>query len=120
MNKPGNTGFKRIVCAAGYSFAGLAWVWRQEAAFRQEVWLVLALAPLGWYLGDNGVERALLLGVLLLVLTVELINSALEAVVDRFGGEQHVLSKAAKDVGSAAVLIALANVVLVWTLVLAG
>lgn len=120
MNKPGNTGFKRIVCAAAYSFAGLAWAWRQEAAFRQEVLLVLVLAPLGWYLGDGGVERALLLGVLLLLLMAELINSALEAVVDRFGHEQHPLSKAAKDMGSAAVLVALVNAAVVWTLVLTG
>ncbi len=120
MNKPGKTGLKRIACAATYSFAGLAWAWRKEAAFRQELMLVMLLAPLGCYVGENGVERALLVGVLLVVLVAELINTALEAVVDRYGDEPHEFSKAAKDVGSAAVFVAMANVTVVWALVLAG
>ena len=118
MGKPGNTGLKRILCAAGYSMAGFAWAWRNEAAFRQELILAVILAPLGWYLGHTGVERALLIGVLLLVLIVELLNTAVEAVVDRFGEGHHELSKAAKDLGSAAVFVSLLNVVVVWMLVL--
>lgn len=117
MGKPGNTGLKRVFYATTYSMAGLAWAWRNEAAFRQEAVLALLLAPLGWYLGETGVERALLIGVLLLVLITELLNTAVEAVVDRFGGDHHALSKAAKDVGSAAVFVSLMNVVAVWALV---
>jgi diacylglycerol kinase (ATP) len=120
MGKPGTTGFKRLLCAMTYSRAGLAWAWHKEAAFRQELILAIVLAPLGWYLGKSGVERALLLGVLMLVLVVELLNSALEAVVDRFGEGQHELSKAAKDLGSAAVFVCLVNVAVVWVLVLLG
>ena len=88
-----------------------------EAAFRQEVILLIFLAPLGIWFGETGVERALLVGVLFLVIIVELGNSAIEAVVDRFDGEIHELSGHAKDAGSAAVLIALINVIVVWTLV---
>lgn len=120
MGKPGNTGLKRVVCATAYSFAGLAWAWRKEAAFRQELLLVVVLAPLGWYLGESGIERALLLGVLILVLVVELLNSALEAAVDRFGDGHNELSKAAKDLGSAAVFVSIINVVAVWALILLG
>ncbi len=118
MGKPGNTGFTRLINATTYSMAGLAWAWRNEAALRQEAILALLLAPLACYLGETGVERALLVGVLLLVLLVELINTAVEAVVDRFGGEHHALSKAAKDVASAAVFVSLVNVFVVWLLVL--
>ena len=109
-----------MLCAASYSMAGLAWAWRKEAAFRQEVVLAAILAPLAWYLGTDGVERALLLGVLLLVLVAELLNTALEAVVDRFGDDRHELSKAAKDLGSAAVLIAIVNAAVVWACILLG
>ncbi|MEJ2553433.1 MAG: diacylglycerol kinase [Gammaproteobacteria bacterium] len=118
MGKPGNTGFKRLLHATRYSWAGLAWAWRKESAFRQELMLVIVLTPLGWYLGGSGIERALLIGVLLLVLVVELLNTAVEAVVDRFGDGHHELSKAAKDLGSAAVFVALINVIAVWVLVL--
>ena len=120
MGKPVNTGFKRLLCATRYSFAGLSWAWRKESAFRQELALVIVMAPLGWYLGNSGLERAVLVGVLLLVLVVELLNSALEAVVDRFGDGHHELSKAAKDLGSAAVFVTLINVIVVWALILAG
>lgn len=82
--------------------------------------LAMLLAPLGLWLGKSGLEKALLVSVLLLVLIVELLNSAIEAVVDRFGGEEHELSGRAKDIGSAAVFIALMNVIVVWTLVLFG
>jgi diacylglycerol kinase (ATP) len=120
MGKPGNTGLKRLLCAMTYSRAGLVWAWRKEAAFRQELMLALVLAPLAWYLGKSGMERAVLLGVLVLVLVVELLNTAVEAVVDRFGDGHHELSKAAKDLGSAAVFVSLVNVIIVWALVLLG
>lgn len=113
-----NSGLKRILLAATYSWAGLCAAWKNEAAFRQEVLLLGVLVPLGLWLGDDGVERALLIGSLLLVLMVELLNSAIEAVVDRFGTERHELSGRAKDLGSAAVLIALINVAVIWGLVL--
>ena len=118
MGKPGNTGIKRIINAAGYSWAGLKAAFKHEAAFRQELALCVVLVPAGLWLGQSSVERALLIGSLLLILIVELLNSAIEAVVDRFGGEQHELSGRAKDIGSAAVFIALLNATLVWALVL--
>lgn len=120
MNKPGNTGFTRIIKAAGYSTAGLKATFKHEAAFRQELALCLVMMPLGIWLGQTGVERALLIGSLFLVLIVELINSAIEAVVDRFGGEQHELSGRAKDIGSAAVFMTLLNVAVIWGLLLAS
>ena len=118
MGKPGNTGIKRIIKAGGYSWAGLRAAFRHEAAFRQELALCVVLIPLGLWLGEDGVARALLVGSLLLVLMVELLNSAIEAVVDRIGAEHHELSGRAKDIGSAVVMVALANVVIVWGLVL--
>ena len=114
----GATGFKRIWLATIYSWRGLKWVFRHEAAFRQELALAVLLAPLGLWLGETGLERALLVGVLMLVLIVELLNSGIEAAVDRFGDEIHRLSGQAKDAGSAAVFLSLANVVVVWGLVL--
>lgn len=112
------TGIKRIINAAGYSWQGLKAAFKHEAAFRQEVALLCLLVPTGIWLGDTNIERAMLLGSLLLVLIVELLNSAIEAVVDRFGGEWQELSGRAKDLGSAAVLLSLLLVVLVWLLVL--
>jgi len=109
-----------VITASGYSVAGLKAAFKHEAAFRQELALLLMLVPLALWLGDNGVERALLIGSLLLVLIVELVNSAIEAVVDRFGGELHALSGRAKDIASAAVFIALINVFVVWLLVMVG
>ena len=114
------TGLERVIKAAGYSWAGLKAAYRHEAAFRQEVALCIPLVPLGLWLGHTGVERALLVGCLLLVLVAELLNSAVEAVVDRIGPEHHALSGRAKDIGSAAVFVALANVALVWGLILVG
>ena len=110
---------RRIVRAAGYSVAGLKAAWRGESAFRQELALCVVLAPLGLWLGRNGVERALLFGSLLLVLVVELLNSAIEAAINRIGAERNELSGLAKDLGSAAVFVALLIVISVWTLVLA-
>jgi len=118
MADRGNTGITRIINAGGYSWQGLCAAWRHEAAFRQEVWLAAVMIPLGLYLGGNGVEKALLIGSVLLILLVELLNSAIEAVVDRFGDEQHELSGRAKDMASAAVALALALMVVVWILVL--
>ena len=108
----------RVLRALRYSYAGLRAVFLREAAFRQELILAAALVPAAVWLGDDGVERALMIGSLLLVLIVELLNSAVETVVDRFGAELHDLSGRAKDIGSAAVLISLVNVPIVWALVL--
>jgi diacylglycerol kinase (ATP) len=114
----GKTGLQRVLNAAGYSWAGLTAAFRHEDAFRQEVFLAVLLIPLALYLGETGIERALMIGAVLGVLIVELLNSALEAAVDRISLEHHLLIKRAKDMGSAAVMIALANVVAVWALVL--
>ena len=114
----GKTGLRRLLNAIGYSWAGLRAAYKHESAFRQELWLGLILVPLAFYLGDTAVERVLMVGALLLVLIVELLNSAIEASVDRISLEHHLLIKRAKDMGSAAVLLALLNVVLVWALLL--
>jgi len=114
----GKTGLTRIRNAAGYSWAGLTAAFRHEDAFRQEVFLALLLIPLALYLGDTGIERALMIGAVLGVLIVELLNSAVEAAVDRISLEHHLLIKRAKDMGSAAVMISLVNVVVIWGLVL--
>jgi diacylglycerol kinase (ATP) len=115
-NNPG--GLKRVWNAMFYSFRGFSAAFRNEAAFRQELGLAVVLAPIGIWLGTTGVERALLVGSLLLVLMVELLNSGIEAVVDRVGLERHELSGMAKDIGSAAVFVSLLNVLVVWGLVL--
>jgi len=114
----GTKGLERLFKALGFSMQGLTAAFRNEAAFRQEIYLSIALVPLGIYLGETGAERALLVSVLFLVLITELINSGMEAVVDRFGGEHHELSGRAKDIASAAVLISLINVLIVWGCVL--
>ncbi len=116
----GKTGLRRVWNAFHYSRAGLQAAYRHEDAFRQEVLAALLLIPLAIWLGEGGVERALMIGCVLLVLIVELINSAIEATVDRISLEIHPLAKRAKDIGSAAVLIALLNAALVWGLVLLG
>lgn len=103
----GRTGIDRILHAAGYSLAGLRAAYSGESAFRQEFWLAIVAAPLAFYLGDNWVEVALLLGSLIIVLIVELLNSGIEAAIDRISFERHELSKRAKDLGSAAVMLAL-------------
>jgi diacylglycerol kinase (ATP) len=113
-----NRGLKRLVSATVYSWQGLVSTFRHEEAFRLELVLFVILAPLAYWLGDNGIERALLIGSLLLVLIVEVINSAIEATINRIGTERHVLSGQAKDMGSAAVFIALVNVAVIWLLVL--
>ena len=113
-----NTGFTRIFCAIGYSIQGLKAAYIREAAFRQELALCVILVPLGAWLGNTDVERALLIGSLMLVLIIELINSAIEAAVDRHGTEHHTLSGQAKDLGAAAVMISILNVIVMWTLIL--
>ena len=120
MAYSGNKGFKRVIKAGQFSWQGICAAYKHEEAFRQEFWLAIALIPLGLYLGDTGVERALLVASVMLLPIVEILNSAIEAVVDRFGGEMHELSGRAKDMGSAAVAITIGLVVVVWVLVLAG
>jgi diacylglycerol kinase (ATP) len=112
------TGLTRVMRAFGYSAQGFRYAWRGEAAFRQEFCLAVAVVPTGFYLGRSGVERALLVWPMLQILVVELLNSALEAVVDRSGLERHPLAGMAKDMGSAAVLLSFALLGTVWVLIL--
>ena len=114
MAKPGATGVTRIINAAGYSMKGLRSAWINEAAFRQELMLILLLMPLAFWIGDSLNQILLLIVISWLVVIVEVLNSAVEAVVDRIGPEHHELSGRAKDLGSAAVFIALALNALVW------
>ncbi|WP_420235147.1 diacylglycerol kinase [Pseudomonas sp. ABY48] len=114
----GQTGLKRILNASGYSLDGLRAAFVGEAAFRQLVLLNVVLIPLSFFLSVSRVERALLIAVCLLALIVELLNSAVEAAIDRISLEQHPLSKNAKDMGSAAQFVALTMIALVWGLVL--
>ncbi len=114
MAKPGATGVTRIINATGYSMKGLKSAWINEAAFRQELMLILLLMPLAFWLGDLSTRILLLIVISWLVVIVEILNSAIEAVVDRVGSEHHELSGRAKDLGSAAVFIALALNALVW------
>lgn len=111
-------GLRRVVNAARNSWGGFKGAWREEEAFRQEILAGIVLVPLALWLGENGIERALMLGSLFVVLIVELLNSSIEATVDRIGTERHSLSGLAKDLGSAAVAVALLLVVVVWALVL--
>lgn len=119
MTRPKLGGPARVVRAFSASARGLAGTFRNEAAFRQELGLAVVLVPLGCWLGHSGIERALLVGPMLLILIVELLNSAIEATVDRIGLERHSLSGLAKDIGSAAVLMSFLLLVVVWVLVLA-
>lgn len=114
MSKPGNTGIRRILRASIYSAQGFAHAWKHEAAFRQELALTIVLSPVAIWLGRTPLEHSLLIGVLLLVIIVELLNSAVEAAIDRHGEEHHELSGRAKDMGSAAVFVSLVLVLLVW------
>lgn len=108
----------RIMKAAVWSLQGLRAAWLHESSFRLEVYLFVILAPIGWWLGADGVERALLIGSMLLVLSIELLNSAVEAVIERYGPEHHELAGRAKDMGSAAVFVLMMNVLLVWGAIL--
>ena len=108
----------RILKATIWSMQGLRAAWLHESSFRLEVYLLLVMGPLAVWLGQTGVERALLLGSCLLVLSIELLNSSIEAVIERYGPEFHELAGRAKDMGSAAVFVLMMNVVLVWGFVL--
>lgn len=119
MGNQNARGVRRIVNAFGYSMKGFSACFKHEEAFRQEVMVSLFLVPLGLWLGQDGMERALLVGSWLLVLIVELLNSAVEANVDRVGLEKHELSGRAKDIASAAVFLSIVFAVLIWALVLA-
>jgi diacylglycerol kinase (ATP) len=114
----GKQGLVRLWNAFGYTRDGLGAAWRNEAAFREEVLLAAVAIPLALFLGRTGVERALMVGSILLVLIVEILNSAVEAVVDKASPERHELAKRAKDMGSAAVFLALANAAVIWAFVL--
>lgn len=114
MAKPSNSGPTRIIRAAGYSALGLKAAWRFESAFRQECLFVLLLAPAAFWLGESPLQTGALLAAALQLLVVELLNSAIEAVVDRIGAEQHELAGRAKDMASAAVALSIALLLIVW------
>ena len=114
MAKTGVTGFTRIINAAGYSWLGFKAAYKHEAAFRQELWLCIVLAPVALYFGQSSAEKAVLIASLVFILLIEILNSALEAVVDRFGDEIHPLAGRAKDMGSAAVFLAFIVAGLIW------
>lgn len=118
MASSGHTGFKRLVKAAGYSWHGLCSTFKHESAFRQELAISVVVTPLALWLGDDAVSRALMIGSVFMVLVVELLNSAIEAAIDRVGNEHHLLSARAKDMGSAAVLVAIVNAAIIWLLLL--
>ena len=113
-----NLGFKRLVLASKYSWQGFRTAYRKEEAFRQEVWLSVVAIPLGVSLGQTGIERALLVGSILLFLITELLNTGIENVVDRVGLDPHKLSGRAKDMGSAAVFTSLVLAAATWGLIL--
>lgn len=117
MGKPGQTGLTRIIHAFGYSMKGIAAALRHESAFRQELFLFVVLLPAAFWLGRNVVEYAILVASLFIVLIAELLNSAVEAVVDKVSAEHNELAGRAKDMGSAAVFFALANVIIMWALI---
>lgn len=121
MSKNDVDPIRRLINATRYSFQGLSHAWTSEAAFRLEIYVLVIIAlPLGWLLGKSAVERALLIGSCLLVVVIELVNSAIEATVDRIGEEHHELSGHAKDMGSAAVFCSLLLAAVVWLVVLFG
>ncbi len=116
MAGSGNTGITRWKKAFEFTCLGLKATYKHEEAFRQEVFVLLIAVPLAFWLGDTNVEIAFMIASILLLLIVELLNSAIEAVVDRFGGEIHELSGRAKDMGSAAVFITMLNAIMIWLL----
>jgi diacylglycerol kinase (ATP) len=120
MQKSTTNGLIRLWRATGYSIEGLKAAWRNEAAFRQECFAIAVLLPTAFFLGSDALERALLIFSLLLILVVELINSALEATIDRIGPERHELSGRAKNLGSAAVMLSLIAAAVVWGLIAFG
>jgi diacylglycerol kinase (ATP) len=114
MPKPGHTGFRRVIRATGYSANGLRAAWRYEAAFRHECIIAAVLLPCAFLLGETLVQTALLIGVCLVVLITELLNSALEAALDRVSDDHHPLTERAKDMSSAAVSMSLVLVGVIW------
>ena len=114
MAKPGNRGIKRILNAFVFSWKGYKAAFKHEEAFRQEVFVLIIAVPLAIWLGESALETALLIGSVLLLMLVELLNSAIEAVVDRIGSEWHELAGRAKDMGSGAVLLAIINMLVIW------
>jgi len=118
VGKPGNTGITRIIKAFGFSMKGLRAAWQHEAAFRQELMLTVVLTPLAFVISETTMQLALLLLTLFVVLITEILNSAVEAVVDRVSDEQHKLAGRAKDMGSAAVFLSLSMTAVVWGLVI--
>ncbi len=116
-NYKGKSGLQRIINACGYSMAGLGEAFRHEAAFRQELLLAAVLLPIALFSKKSGSDKALLIGSVMLVLIVELLNSAVESLTDRVSLEIHPLAKKAKDLGSAAVLLSLFTVAIVWGLI---
>jgi len=114
----GKTGIKRLVNAFGYSIAGTLAAFKHEDAFRQEVILAAILTPIAIYYGDTAIDQALMISCLLLIIIVELLNSSIEATVDRISIKHHKLAKRAKDIGSAAVFFSLINAAVIWFLIL--
>ncbi len=117
MAKPGKTGFSRLFDAFGYSWLGYKAGYKNEAAFREELFLGVLLAPTAIYFAETSIELAVLLGSLFLVLITELLNSGIEAIVDRVSDEHHELSGRAKDLGAAAVMTSLINVIVIWSII---
>lgn len=117
MAKPGRTGLGRLFHAFGYSWLGFKACFKHEAAFRQELFLGALMLPAAIYFAESSIELAVLLGSLFLVLITELLNSGLEAIVDRVGHDHHELSGRAKDLGSAAVTVSLINVLVIWGII---
>lgn len=117
MPKPGRTGLNRLIHAFGYSWLGFKACFKHEAAFRQELFLGMLMLPTAIYFAESSIELAVLLGSLFLVLITELLNSGLEAIVDRVGHDHHELSGRAKDLGSAAVTVSLINVIVLWAII---
>ncbi len=118
MGKPGSTGITRIIKAFGFSMKGFRAAWQHEAAFRQELMLTVVLAPVAFIVAETTMQLALLLLTLFIVLITEILNSAVEAVVDRVSEEQHALAGRAKDMGSAAVFLSLVMTAVIWGLVI--
>ena len=114
----GKTGLKRLVNAFGYSIAGTLAAFKHEDAFRQEVILTAILTPIAIYYGETAIDQALMISSLLLIIIVELLNSSIEATVDRISIKHHKLAKRAKDIGSAAVFFSLINAAVIWFLIL--
>ena len=117
MAKPGKTGFSRLFDAFGYSWLGYKAGFKNEAAFREELFLGAIMLPTAIIFSDSAIELAILLGSLFLVLITELLNSGIEAIVDRVSDEHHELSGRAKDLGAAAVMTALINVIVIWSII---